>query len=357
MKKSVFSLILAFVAAFICTAAFSGCSASVGYTLETSEDGSKYYVARATGYTSFMSGELVIPSEYGEGDDKYPVKAIASQGFSGTSLKKITIPASVEKIGTAAFAYNNSLEEVVFDGNSSLDEIGWGIFAYCTSLESIKIPEAVETIDGMAFAFCSSLKNVYLPAGLKYINFRAFESCSALENITLPETLIQIGAFAFYNCKSLSGIILPDSLKNTEEPVLGEDGEQKKDGNGNPITQTVPALGYAAFHTCTSLKYAVLGAGITSIEEGTFGYCTSLERVYLPAGLNRIKGAMFTDDGTFVCGHAFHSDSALKEVHFAGSGPDWSAVNIDYEPCTVSGTQFDNSALLTAEKFFLSVYQ
>ena len=339
MKKFA-ALVTAFAAAFLCLPFFSGCSAGIGYTLESAEDGSRYYVARASGYTSFMSGELEIPAEYGEGEEKLPVKAIAAQGFSGTKLKKITIPASVETIGVAAFSYNNLLEEVTFAEGSKIKEIGWGAFGYCRSLAAVNIPETVETVDGMAFAYCESIKTLDLPDGLKNINFRAFEGCSALEEIILPQNLLQIGAYAFYNCTALGGIVLPDSLRDE----VSADGEIS------------PAVGFAAFHTCTSLKYAVVGAGIVSIEEGVFGYCTSLERVYLPAGLKRIKGALFSNDGAFVCGHAFHNDGALAEVHFAGSEEEWAAVEIDDVPYSGGSTEFNNGALKRARKIFNSAY-
>ena len=355
MKKSVISLILASAFAALCLPFFVGCSTSVGYTLETDEDGSKYYVARATGYTTFLSGEIEIPAMYGEGENCYPVKAIAEKGFAGTSVTKVTIPETVEIIGTAAFAYNYSLTEVVFAGDSEIEEIGWGAFGFCSDLRKINLPQSVRTIDGMAFYKCESLYEIALPENLEYINFSAFEGCTSLLNISLPDGLLRIGAMAFYNCTSLESIILPDTLCAAEEPVLDDEGNQEKDNNGNSVTRTVPALGYAAFHTCTSMKFAVVGAGVTSLEEGTFGYCTSLEKVYLPSGLKKVKGALLSG-GSYLCGHAFHNDKALTDVYFAGSEEEWVAVEIDNVAHNESGAVFDNSALIGATKHFNSKY-
>ena len=356
MKKSVISLVLASAVAALCLPVLSGCSASVGYTLATAEDGSKYYIAQASGYKGFLSGAIVISATYGEGDNEYPVKAIAEKGFAGTSITKVTIPDTVETIGMAAFAYNYSLNEVVFAEGSTIDEISWGCFGYCKALTEINIPKTVKTIDGMAFYGCNSISEIAFPDSLEYINISAFAECTALQTLNLPDGLLRIGALAFYNCISLESIILPDSLCSVEEPVLGENGEQQKDDDGNFVTRTIPAVDYGAFHTCTSLKFAVVGAGISSIEAGTFGYCVALEKIYLPAGLKKIEGALLSDDDSFVCGHPFHNDGALTDVYFAGSEEQWVEVTVDDTARMNKGVTYNNDAFINAQKHFNEYY-
>ena len=347
MKKSVIATLAAAAVAALCVPAFSGCSAQVGYKLKTDENGNFYYSVAAEGFTSFMKGEVVIPETYGG----YPVKEIENKAFSGTAITKITIPSTIEKIGTAAFSYNNSLTEVVFAEGGALEKISWGSFAYCLGLKTFTVPSSVKTVDGMAFYGCGNLEQVNLSAGLERINREAFSECKNLTAINFPDGLISIGEAAFYDCLSLESIILPDGMHDTEEPSLDEEGNQIEDKDGNPVTVKTPALGAIAFFGCSNLKLAVLGEGICAISEGLFGNCTALETLYLPSTLRQVKGIYSAESGIY--GHAFCNASSLKEVYFAGTEEEWAAVEIDD---TVYEKVSDNSALINARKTFNTSY-
>ena len=75
-----------------------------------------------------------------------------------TSLKKIKLPVSVEKIDVCAFKECSALEEVVFADGSQLKEIGEWAFKG-TSLKEIKLPASAEKIAKNAFEGCKNLKN------------------------------------------------------------------------------------------------------------------------------------------------------------------------------------------------------
>ena len=317
MKKSLFATMAAAAVAALCVPVFSGCSAKVGYVLKDDGNGNCYYSVTAEGFTSFMKGEVIIPETYGG----YPVKEIEAEAFFSTSITKVTIPASIEKIGTAAFAYNNNLEEVVFAEGIALEEISWGSFAECVNLKSITLPPSVKTVDGRAFYECRSLAEVNLPEGLQRINASAFSECKSLVGVNLPQGLISLGTAAFYNCTALESIVLPDGMQDAE----------------------VPALGPIAFFGCSSLKTAVLGEGITAVSAGLFGSCEALETLYLPSTLKSIKGAYTA--GKTVYGHAFYNAKALSTVYFAGTEAEWAAVEIDD---TVYEDISDNSAIYRA---------
>lgn len=347
MKKSLIAIIAAAAIATFSVPMFSGCSANVGYLLKTDENGNQYYSVGVEGNKLAMDGELVIPSEH----DGLPVKEIESGAFTNTKVSKVTIPTTIEIIGTAAFAYNNSLKEVVFEEGSEIDTISWGLFGNCVSLEKVNIPSTVKTIDGYAFYNCRRFEQIDFPLTLEYINENAFEGCSALSSVEFPQSLKRIGDFAFYNCTSIQSIDLPDGMVDTEQPLLDENGEQVKDEKGNPATQFIPAVGAGSFHTCLSLKTAKIGAGSTVIESGVFGYCTALEEIYLPAGLKEIRGALYKS-GQFYMGHAFHHDGALARIHFGGTQEQWSSVKINNTAVTVNGGTFDNSAISEEKLIF-----
>lgn len=115
------------------------------YTYTENEDGT----VTITSYTGDAE-ELVIPSEI-EGKT---VSAIGSGIFSplnggNSTVKKITVPASVKTIGEEAFACADALEEVYIE--DGVTEIGELAFSGCMNLKKITIPKSVEKIGKGAF--------------------------------------------------------------------------------------------------------------------------------------------------------------------------------------------------------------
>ena len=299
---------------------FSGCSAEIAYEPCTDENGDKYYTVYVSGIASSMKGELEIPAYFGEGENKAPVKAVADQGFSGTSLTRITLPATVSQIGTAAFAYNNYLSAVEFEEGITLGEISHGAFGNCPSLKSVEIPASVTAVSAMAFYGCTSLESVTFGSA-ESIGARAFQYCASLVSVALPDTLVSIGALAFAN-SGLTSVEIPDGVYE---------------------------VGAAAFYTCTSLKSAKIGGGVTVLPSGIFGECTSLEEIYLPASLEKAEGA-YASEGSFIYPHAFHN-TALERIYYAGTREQWEAFleKTDNTPVTQNGVTSDNGALFRAE--------
>lgn len=115
------------------------------YTYTENEDGT----VTITSYTG-QAEELVIPDEI----DGKTVSAIGSGIFSplnggNSTVKKITVPASVKTIGEEAFACATALEEVYIE--DGVTEIGELAFSGCMNLKKITIPKSVEKIGKGAF--------------------------------------------------------------------------------------------------------------------------------------------------------------------------------------------------------------
>lgn len=340
---------LAVVLCVMCLPLLSGCKAGLVYTLNTDEEGNKYYVLSSSGFASSLKGELEIPEYYGEGENYAPVTEIAQQGLAGTAYTKITVPETVKTIGVAAFSYDYSLKEVVFADGIEIEEIPQGAFGYCESLQKIVVPDSVKSIGYMAFYECENLSSVILPEGLEIIYAEAFEGCQALGEITLPQTLTTIGSLAFYT-SGLTEIVIPDSVRDIEITLTDENGDTQLDDDGNPVTSVMYGLGYAAFHTCESLTKAVVGSGVTVLRSGVFGYCPALKEIYLPAGLEEVEGAYYVES-SFYYGHPFHNDTALTDVYYAGTEEQWKALlkKVDDTSVSSNGATYDNSALLNAQ--------
>lgn len=327
------ALMIVFIA-LICLLS-SGCNYEISYEYKLEyEGGEGYYVVKASGYINQLKGEFVIPSTYGEGDKQAPVKEIAEGGFRGTGISKLVIPATITKIGAAAFANCNYLKEVVFEDGIAIEEISDGTFAFDRNLREIAIPDTVKHIGYRAFYDCVNLSTVNLSQNLKTIEMRAFEECTSLSQITLPDGLESIGELAFY-FSGLTEIVIPDSVHDTQISVTDEDG--------NPKTQTVYGLAYGAFHTCRKLKKVVVGSGITEIKSAVFGYCDGLEEIYIPLSITKIAGED-ADSNPFM-GHAFHNCNSLKTVYYAGTAAEWAQIDISKESYIKNDATFNNNAL------------
>lgn len=202
--------------------AFLLCSCSVGAPKET--EGLEY-TARDGSYvvTGYYGSDVhvVIPDTH-EGKE---VTEIAEDCFANTDLQsiklgkniraiddgafyndsmleEITIPASVEKLGssytsTGVFEYCINLKKVTFEKGSALTNIGCAAFDGCEALKSIEIPQGVLEIGASAFSNCSSLEQVTLPEGLQTIQESAFARATGIKVLSIPASVSYCGDRAF----------------------------------------------------------------------------------------------------------------------------------------------------------------
>jgi hypothetical protein len=189
------------------------------------------------------------------------VESIGSYAFYNcTSLTSITIPDGVTSIGYAAFSYCENLTSITFIGTSQLTSIGDNAFSNCSSLTSITIPDGVTSIGHWAFRDCSSLTSITIPDGVTSIGYAAFRYCSSLTSITFIGTsqLTSIGDDVFYNCTSLTSITIPDG---------------------------VTSIGHWAFSGCTGLTDCTIlrTSGVISLSSNNFNQTNN--KIYVPYSL------------------------------------------------------------------------
>ena len=105
------------------------------------------------------------------------------------NLEEVNIPATVQSIGTQAFAYGG-LRRINFE----VDENG---------------ESALEVIDSYLFHSCPRLTEVVFPEGVKYIGTEVFVNCTALESVVLPSTTVMFGrGRAFKDCDKLMSLTM-----------------------------------------------------------------------------------------------------------------------------------------------------
>ena len=286
------------------------------------------------------------------------VYAIGSTAFSNCkSLTSVTIPSSIQEIGTYAFAFsgltsiiipksisfnNRQTTARIFDNCDKLTSVSfekgitsipYELFMNCTGLKSITIPNTVEEIGSEAFNNCENLESVIFESGssLRIIKDNAFTSCDKLNNITLPDSLTEIEPYAFYGCYSLDCLVLPNNLKTIGKYFIGAT---------NITSITVPKSVISA-EAYSFSKGGIVGHSDPidiSFEEGTqkipakICYHASASSISIPESVVEIGEEAFKDlyleiyvpksvqiIGEEAFGSYFNNSSVKKIIGFSGT--------------------------------------
>ena len=201
-----------------------------------------------------------------------------------------TLPATVTKIGTAAFQANPSITTVVIP--AGITEIGEVAFENCVNLTSVVFEGTADVVLGKsAFANCSTLATVTLPNGLTTISEKAFY-LTALTAIEIPETVTSIGAYAF----------------------------AKTDIETLTIPASVATIAEGAFSSCTNLTTVTfaeggssnLQLGTTDNAVGVFEGSTAITTVVLPKRIEIIGSRAFFN--SIVTTMTIPADASLKTI-------------------------------------------
>ena len=178
---------------------------------------------------------LTVASKVTIQGKSYSVTFVNVGAFSGTKVKKVTLPDTITLIGYSAFQDCKALTSVHLP--KKLTELGHTAFSGCTSLTGIEIPSGVTSLYTSSFEGCTNLKKVTLSKNMKHIGDYVFSDCKNLTTIQNLDKLESIGSETFARCKKLTTLTFGKKLKS---------------------------IGMATFYQCTSLKSVTLQS--TSME-------------------------------------------------------------------------------------------
>lgn len=255
------------------------------------------------------------------------VKEFKSGISSMYNVKKIKIPASLEKIISAEYFPNTISAVTVDSGNSTFaseNEILYNKntkeLIMCYSKDSnITIQEGILSLGDFSFNQATNATNVILPDSLTSIGRHAFTYCSKIQSLKMGKNVSSIHPYFRYN--QFSGIVSIDSANPNY--MIKDNILYSKDGKTmyNVLyhiqgTFTVPASvekisrSFVGQGKMTELKisegvkeignYTIDGSKITKIEipssvtkisSSAFGGCSSLSQVIIHKPKDSIAGA------------------------------------------------------------------
>ena len=278
-----------------------------------------------TGLKEDYPTNLVIP----EG-----VTEIVQYAFSNTDLVNVTLPESLESLGSHAFYECYELKSLTFKvvpynmGSDIAEDSGlkcvfvpndfneygysnlaslldaynmndiikstdtqyyvkdgfifryyaneWYLASYIGSDIEIELPVANDVVSEYyigyeAFAY-SEIEKVKLSQAVKYIGNSAFYQCYDLKEIDFGNSITKIDGYAFYSCDSLKEIVIPDSVTLIESYAFYDCDNLSK----VTVGKNVETINYNAFYNCGKLyyiyNYSNLDIKITEDGNEDYGY-------------------------------------------------------------------------------------
>lgn len=202
---------------------------------------------------------------------------------------------AVKEIGVRAFAGNKTVQHVTMP--STVEKVGSQAFINCSLLETLSFSPCIEALDESLLSGCSHLEEVVLPTSLRVIPRRFFAS-TALRNITVPSCVERIEGGAFDGIRECEIRIDPDN------PFLSTDGVALYDKTGSVLLSALKAVSHykvldscriisdSAFKGMGSLREVDLGQGVKEIGAYAF-FRTSLSRLICPVSLEKIGNKAF----------------------------------------------------------------
>ena len=317
-------------------------------------------------------------------------KAVVEEGVTAlpdgaflecSALAAVSLPDSLQSIGTACFWMCSALEELTIP--AGVTEIGYEAFYKCDQLPAFAVAEenkAYTAADGILYSKDGSVLVAYpkqktdtaftVPDGVKSIDPAAFSENPYLETVTLSAAAEEIQTLAFYNCLALTEIMAPEESTGfvSEDGVLyskdktaviaypmakGETTYTVPDGvtaigaaafAGTDLTEiTLPdgiaTIGMDAFYNCTELAAVTLPDTVTGIGDHAFAYCTSLTSITVPAATEEIGY------------YAFYGCEELADASFLNVYCDICNDPDTLPETTVLRSYADSAAALYAEKY------
>lgn len=271
---------------------------------------------RVVEYTGSLD-EVSIPAMHTLSEDEaYQVASIGENAFKDSTIKKVSLPPSLQQISKSAFENASKLEEVAFYGTPRLKQIGVSAFLNATSLKTFVLPSSLTKIDTLAFSN-TALEALKFGKELTIINDYAFYNTTSLNEVSFEvgAKLFYIGISAFEG-SSISAFTLPDSVTNISEAAfrnLGMDSFTIGSESGLVTIGKEALMG-------NNFNYLSFNDGLRQVGDCAFASNPNLEYIILPLSL-RIVGDTIVNDCEKV--HGIYFNGSFEELDKSNFEASW----------------------------------
>lgn len=229
-------------------------------------------------YRCFYLTSLVIP----EGITEIPSK----MAYYATGLENLVLPSTLKIIGAHAFDGDGALcgDLVIPHGCTTID----GYSFRKTNVSSVSLPSTLESIGSEVFKACPSLEAV--DSKSKIIGSYMFSDCPSLTTVHLENT-VTVGAHAFYAATTSVGSIttlnLPDTITS-----IGDYAFARAKITSVVIPESVTTIGLGIFKQCIELESAVILCSTSSGE--MFQNSSKLSKLVFTEKFDTLGSGAFT---------------------------------------------------------------
>lgn len=276
---------------------------NVNYTL--------YPETKTAEVTGCLTGiaSISIPATLTVQNTVYTVTAVKAQAFyANRSITAISLPATLQKVGTDAFRNVSNLRTLHIEdltawcgiefanGNANpiynvfpTSESKWGkVYFNGTLFEGeLTIPAGVTSI-GRSFYGLKNLTKVTLPDGLKTIGDQAFANTTKLTEITIPSSVTSVGS-AFFGCSGLASVNLSEGLETMGNNMF----YGCKALTSITIPASVKTIGSSTFMSCSNIATVKSLSTVPPVcaSDLTFDYCSTAKLMVPAESINAYKEA------------------------------------------------------------------
>ena len=234
---------------------------------------------------------------------------IGESAFRGCALREVVIPENMSAISPYAFSGCDALESVsVLSGKVDMEHI----FSSCSNIKNVTLARTDTPIRDAFDLSYNLITNIVIAEGVEVLPSGFLDGCDGLVSISIPSTLTNVESVltVFYNTSAVFKYNTSDAFKridvaeenpvyHSKEGVLYDKNMTKllfcPRGSSNvlEIPATVTTVGAWSCAWC-KFKSLALPSFVSVIEEEAFYGCDNLETLTIPANVQRVGAASFS---------------------------------------------------------------